>query len=166
MADELILKHVRLYYIGSNMYYIILAVALVAADQILKYLAIRFVNMGGQIPIIEGFFNITCIKNEGIAMGMFSGMQTAVIALTSVVMLMIALYILKEHKKRNRLELTLLVMILAGGIGNLIDRIRLNYVVDYIDFQIWNYIFNFADICVVLGCLGMFFCVFFDSKGK
>lgn len=148
------------------MYYFILAAGLIAADQILKYIVIKFVDMGGQIPVIEGFFYITFIKNEGIAMGMFSGMQTAVIAVTSVLMTVIALYIRRKYKKRSRLELTLLTMILAGGIGNLIDRIRLNYVVDYLDFKLWNYIFNFADICVVLGCLGLFFCIFFDSKEK
>ena len=146
------------------MYYLILAAVLIAADQLLKYMVVSFIGTEGQIQIFGEFLSLTYIRNDGIALGMFSGMQSVVIVITSVIMLAIAVYILREYKRRSKVELTLLTVIVSGGIGNLIDRIRLGYVVDYINFGVWHYIFNFADICVVLGCIGLFIHVFFISK--
>lgn len=146
------------------MLYIILAVAAVAVDQILKILVVSGLGMWNEITVIPGFFYIHCIPNDGIAMGFLAGKQVLVIVVTAVIMAGIAVYIWLNRKKGKKVELILLTLIVAGGVGNLIDRIRLGYVVDFLDFRVWSYIFNFADICVVLGCIFLFIYVFKGSK--
>lgn len=138
------------------MLYIVLAAAAIALDQALKILVVSTLGMWNEIQVIPGFFYIHCIPNDGIAMGFLAGKQMVVVIATALIMAGIAAYILKNRSKGNRVELILLTLILAGGIGNLIDRVRLGYVVDFLDFRIWSYIFNFADICVVLGCIFLF----------
>lgn len=146
------------------MIYIILAIAAIAVDQALKMLVISVPGMWNEITVIPGFFYIHCIPNDGIAMGFLAGKQMVVVIVTALIMIGIAVYIWINRKKGKRVELILLTLILAGGIGNLIDRVRLGYVVDFLDFRVWSYIFNFADICVVLGCIFLFIYVFAVSK--
>ncbi|MCR4600196.1 MAG: signal peptidase II [Clostridia bacterium] len=146
------------------MLYIVLAAAAIALDQALKILVVSTLGMWNEIQVIPGFFYIHCIPNDGIAMGFLAGKQIVVVIVTALIMAGIAAYILKNRSNGNRVELILLTLILAGGIGNLIDRVRLGYVVDFLDFRVWSYIFNFADICVVLGCIFLFIWVFKGVK--
>ncbi len=146
------------------MKYIILAAVIAATDQCLKMIVIRTLGLMNEIPVIENFFYIHCIANDGIAMGMLADRQSFVIAFTGIVMLLILIYIIKNRKSGKSLTLMVLSVIAGGGTGNIIDRIRLNYVIDYIDFRIWPYIFNFADICVVSGCFVLLISAFTDIK--
>jgi signal peptidase II len=144
------------------MQYIILIAAAVAIDQILKFLVVNQIGMFNQLPVIEGFFYIHVIPNNGIAMGMLANHQSIVITGTAVIMAVIAGYIFIKRKEEKLWTLLTLSAVVAGGIGNIIDRIRLNYVIDYIDFRVWPYIFNFADICIVVGCFLLIILAFFD----
>lgn len=146
------------------MQYIIFIIAIIVIDQALKFLVVSQLGMLNQVAVIEGFFYIHCIPNNGIAMGMLANHQKLVIAVTAVLMIGIAVYIFINRKKESPLMLFILSAITAGGIGNIIDRIRLNYVVDYLDFRVWPYIFNFADICIVVGCFALIILIFIDSK--
>ena len=146
------------------MQYLLLMVVLTAADQLLKLLVLGTVGMSGQIPVIDHFFYISVIPNNGIAMGMLANHQPLVIACTSLIMLAIAVYIFIKRKEEKPRMLVVLSVIVAGGAGNIIDRIRLGYVVDYLDFRVWPYIFNFADICIVAGCFVLVFLLYMDSR--
>ena len=146
------------------MLYILLIAAIAVIDQIIKMTVINNLGMGNQIPVIENFFYIHCIPNYGIAFGKLQNMQTLVIAVTAALMIGIGIYIFLKRKTESPLMLTILAMIVGGGIGNIIDRIRIGYVIDYLDFRVWNYIFNFADICVVVGCFAMMAIVLLDMK--
>ena len=146
------------------MQYIILIALIVAADQALKLLVAGRIGMLSQIPVIDGFFYIHVIPNDGIAMGMLADHQGIVISVTALIMALIAVYIFVKRKKERPLMLYTLSVVVAGGIGNIIDRIRLTYVVDYLDFRVWPYIFNFADICIVVGCIVLIFLVFMDVR--
>ena len=146
------------------MQYIILIAAIVAADQALKLLVVDQIGMLEQIPVIDGFFYIHVIPNDGIAMGMLADHQGAVIAVTALIMALLAVYIFVKRHTEKPLMLYTLSAVVAGGVGNIIDRIRLNYVVDYFDFRVWPYIFNFADICIVVGCFLLIILVFMDAK--
>ena len=148
------------------MQYLLLIAAAAVADQLLKWLVIRFIGMLGEIPVIPGFFYLHVIPNNGIAMGMLSGYQGIVIAGTALIMAALAVYIFIRRKTEPPAVLFVLSMIVGGGIGNIIDRIRLGYVVDYLDFRVWPYIFNFADICIVLGCFVLVALVLLDSRGE
>lgn len=146
------------------MIYLIIIAVIVAVDQALKFLVANNLGMAAEIPVISDFFYINCIENHGIAMGMLANRQSFVIIFTGIMMIAILIYIFMNRKKEKKRMLIILSVIVGGGIGNIIDRIRLNYVIDYIDFRIWPYIFNFADICVVLGCFALFIFVFMDAR--
>ena len=146
------------------MQYIIITVLIVVADQALKLLVVDKIGMLNQIPVIDGFFYIHVIPNDGIAMGMLADHQGIVIAVTAIIMALLAVYIFIKRRTEKPLLLYTLSAIVAGGIGNIIDRIRLDYVVDYLDFRVWSYIFNFADICIVVGCFLLIFLVFMDAR--
>ncbi|MCI8285527.1 MAG: signal peptidase II [Firmicutes bacterium] len=146
------------------MIYLVIIAVIVAIDQALKFLVVNNLGMAAEIPVINDFFYINCIENHGIAMGMLANRQSFVIIFTGIMMLAILIYIFINRKKEKKWMLVILSVIVGGGIGNIIDRIRLNYVIDYIDFRIWPYIFNFADICVVLGCFALFIFVFMDAR--
>ncbi len=148
------------------MQYIILTVLIVVADQALKLLVVDKIGMLNQIPVIDGFFYIHVIPNDGIAMGMLANHQGVVIAVTALIMAAIAVYIFMKRKTEKPLLLYTLSAVVAGGVGNIIDRIRLDYVVDYLDFRVWPYIFNFADICIVVGCFLLILIVFMDAKNS
>lgn len=146
------------------MQYIILIALIVAADQALKLLVVSQVGMLEQVPVINGFFYIHVIPNDGIAMGMLADHQEVVIAVTAIIMALIAAYIFVKRKTEKPVLLYTLSAVVAGGVGNIIDRIRLDYVVDYLDFRVWPYIFNFADICIVVGCIALIVLVFMDAR--
>lgn len=148
------------------MIYLCLIIAAVAVDQILKYVVVSGLGMMNSVPVIENFFYIHCIPNEGIALGMLAGKQTAVIIITSVFMAALSLFLFLFRRKIHPFPLCAAALIIGGGIGNIIDRIRLGYVVDFFEFRIWPYIFNFADICVVAGCAMILIYVLFERKFK
>lgn len=142
------------------MYYIIITI-LVVIDQIIKYFSLTSLKAVGSYPIIEGFFHLTYVENRGAAFGMLENRQWLFIIITSIVLLGIFLYLRKNIDKRLKLILS---VVAAGAIGNLIDRIYHGFVVDMFDFRgIWQFVFNFADICVVLGGIALIVLLMVDS---
>ncbi len=148
------------------MLYILLIIAVVAIDQISKYMVVNGLGMMNSAEVIPHFFYIHCIPNDGIAMGMMPGRQTAVIVVTSVIMAVLCFFICRYRRRHHPLLLSCIALIVGGGIGNIIDRIRLGYVIDFFEFRVWSYIFNFADVCVVAGCFMILIYVLFESKFK
>lgn len=144
--------------------YILLIIAVFALDQKLKLMFVDHIGMLNEMPVIDGFFYLHVIRNDGIAMGMLANHQGAVIIVTALIMLLITAYIVVKRNKEAPIMLFSLCLIVAGGVGNLADRLRLGYVIDYLDFRVWPYIFNFADICIVVGCFLLIFLVFRDAK--
>ena len=135
----------------------ILAVILTVVDQMSKEWIVNVTEgvEGRGFPVIKGIINFTYVKNNGASMGLFGGQRVFLIAVTVIVFAFGLWYYIK-----NRPENTLLIaatsLIASGAVGNLIDRIQLGYVRDFIDLDFMNfYIFNFADcaICVGAGLL-------------
>ncbi len=109
------------------------------------------------IEIIKNLFYITNVKNTGGAWGMFSG-NVPFLALISSIVALVLIYFLKEEKQLNKLSITYYGILFAGIIGNLIDRLFLGYVTDFLNFYIFGYdypVFNIADIFIVLGIILM-----------
>lgn len=148
------------------MRYLLFIAALVLADQGLKYLVMTQIGLNNEVMVADPYFSLNVIFNDGAAFGMWSQHGGALVALTSFIMGGLLVYILVNAKKGNPLFLTILSMVTGGGIGNLTDRIRLGYVVDYLDFKIWPFIFNFADIWVVLGCFLLVIYLLASPSGK
>ena len=147
------------------MIYIIIVFCLTIVDQITKFIALRTPGVGEQKELISNFLYVNVIKNDGVAFGMLDHAQDLIIALTSFLMGAILAFILLKRQNERKVVLISLTMIAGGAVGNLIDRIRTGSVTDFIDVHFWPYIFNVADICVVLGCILLLLAVLFPTLG-
>jgi signal peptidase II len=127
---------------------------LITIDQIFKYyILINKENLPNNI--INGVLNFTYCENRGIAFGIGQG-GAKIFALMTLLMIIVALiYIAFKFNKLKDLTVFGIALVISGGIGNLIDRLFRGYVIDYIDFsEIVDFpIFNFADICIVVGVI-------------
>ena len=133
------------------MYEIIIAI-LIGLDQIIKYWALNFLKEVNSIPVINNIFSLIYVENRGAAFGMLQNNQSIFI-LVAAVASCFGLYYL-HSKKVNNLGKIGILLVISGAIGNLIDRVRLGFVVDYLDFHIiWSYVFNLADCFVVVGTI-------------
>ena len=147
---------------------------LVVLDQLSKYLIVSHFGMIEQIyvqnieigamdvilgkiqpmEIIPGVLNFRLILNDGAALGMLDNARWVFLILSTVAIIAVLVYMFWK-KPKNPLLLVALTLVTGGGIGNMIDRIWLGYVVDFIDFcafpKLWMWVFNFADSCVTVG---------------
>ena len=155
------------------MLYIALAAAagLIGLDQLTKILIDSNMQLHQSIPIISfgdtNVLNITYERNPGAAFSILEGKQLFLILFTAVV-IVVMLYLMLSKRVKKPTYIWSMSLIVAGGIGNLIDRIRVKEVVDYIKFEPVNFpIFNFADICIVIGGILFVICFcFLDEKKK
>ena len=130
---------------------VIWVIAAVALDQAVKYWTVHTVRAAGSIPGIPGLFRFVYVENRGAAFGSFEGMRALLIAVTCAAVGGIV-WAMKKGLISGRLGRLSACMILAGAIGNLIDRIRLGYVVDMIDLTFMKFaVFNVADCFVCVG---------------
>ncbi len=131
---------------------IIIICALVAVDQYTKYLAVVHLKDKPAYVLINGVLELNYLENKGAAFGMLQN-QKAFFIFVAVVILSVICYVIYKipDNKKYRILHILLSLIAAGAIGNMIDRIRLNYVVDFIYFVLINFpIFNVADMYVTI----------------
>ena len=132
--------------------YIVLFVVLLIADQGSKYWARTVLYQQSSIQVIPHVLRFSYVENRGAAFGMLQGQKFFFVMMTFLLIGIFFVY-LKKTNANKWMKLTATVII-AGAIGNLIDRMLLGYVVDFIDFHIiWRYVFNVADIYVVGGTL-------------
>ncbi len=130
---------------------VLLVTTLVAIDQVIKWLVMTFLT--STITIIPGFLTLNYLQNYGIGFSLLNGNRIFILFLTAG--LMYAIYRMLKNPEFASYNLALL-LIFAGGIGNLIDRLIHGFVVDYIDVMIFNYdfpVFNFADSILVCGAI-------------
>lgn len=131
--------------------YAILVLALVALDQLVKYLVLQNIPLGGHVPFIPYLVELTYVQNTGAAFSLFS-QHTWMLALVSLAMSVILAVALWKNFFRHPLGKITLSLLLAGAIGNLIDRAFRHFVVDMFNVLFINFaVFNVADICVVVG---------------
>lgn len=148
----------------------ILAVILLADLLSKKYVVdFLFKQSGHSYVLINGFINLTYTENTGAGFGLFAGNTTALTVITAIVIVGILIYLILAQKENMWLRVSLL-FIVGGGIGNLVDRIALGYVRDFIQFAFWkNFaIFNIADSFVTVGVfmLVIVLIVMLVSEGK
>jgi len=132
--------------------YSFVVLVLLAIDQLSKLAIKTNIIEGDKITIINGFFNITNVRNEGAAFSILQGKQILFYVIT-VIALIFFIYLFVKAKN-NTLERIACTLMFAGALGNFIDRLMNGYVVDFLDFIIfgWDFpVFNFADICLTIG---------------
>ncbi len=137
----------------------LLAAALIALDQWVKWWAAANIPVGGLRPLIPHVVGLSHVHNTGGAWSMLN-QHTWLLTLVSAAVVLFLLFVLARRLIRHPFGVVTLTMVLAGAVGNLIDRVRLGYVVDMFQTLFMDFpIFNVADICVVCG--GIAFCIYF-----
>lgn len=144
---------------------VLAAVVLVAVDQLIKQWATAVLQPVGAITVLPGILELRYYLNDGMAFSMLAGRQTLLIAMTSIMLVCVLLVLLL--RKMGLWERISWILILGGGIGNLIDRFLNGVVVDYINVLFVNFaVFNFADICITTGVISLMAWVLYDSFRK
>jgi len=137
---------------------LIIVCSIIIFDQLTKRLVASMMELGQSVTLINNFLYLTYVRNPGAAFGMFPYQTAFFIAITLVVAVLILYYYryLSEDHRWMRLGLSLQ---LGGALGNLIDRVTVAYVIDFINFIVWPPVFNLADAAIVLG-IGIFLVAF------
>lgn len=133
---------------------LIMSAVLILADQLIKQWVLTSLVQAVRIPVIENFFYLTYVENRGAAFGIFQGQAVLLAVMTSVILLA-GIYIMLSGKIESVFMTYCLGIIVAGGVGNFIDRAFRGFVVDYLDFTaLFGFpVFNLADCCVVIGTI-------------
>lgn len=147
------------------LFWILITVGVVILDQFTKWLAVEYLIPIGTFPIIKDALHLTYVENPGAAFGMMQNSRWIFLLVSTVAIIAIIIYLIKFAPK-NKLALLSLAFILGGGIGNMIDRVALGYVVDFIDFRLINFaVFNVADSFVCVGAaLLIIYVLFIEGK--
>ena len=147
---------------------IILAVILVWFDQFTKKLAVSKLMGKPAFPIIKGVLEFDYLENRGVAFGMFQGQRIMILIVGVVFIVGLLIFMLKMPEGRKYTILhVILSFVIAGGVGNIIDRVSLEYVIDFISFVLIHFpIFNVADCYVVCGVIAMCIMILFVFKDE
>ena len=147
--------------------FFLLMIILIIIDQLSKFFIL---NNKNELPktIINNILDFNYCENRGIAFGIGEGNVQLFSIITFIIIIVIMVFILKYYYKINKISLMGITIMIAGGIGNLIDRIFRLYVVDFIDFSklVKFPIFNFADICVVIGVIIIVISYLYINRGE
>ncbi|WP_242860851.1 signal peptidase II [Defluviitalea phaphyphila] len=143
--------------------FFLLVSVLVFIDQLTKYIALNYLKSISTIPIIQNIFHLTFVENRGAAFGILQNKRWFFIIITFTILLGIIYYYINLPKEKPYGFVRFsLILISSGAIGNLIDRIKLGYVIDFFDFRLINFpVFNIADIYVVIGTILLSSIIFF-----
>lgn len=140
--------------------YLFIIAFIIAADQASKWLLVRSLPLEASRDVVKGFLRLWHVRNSGAVWGFFSGhdggLVPKVITGLAVAALLIVAWFFLRAGRHERLELAAYAFILGGALGNIVDRLRLGYVVDFIDAYVktWHWpTFNVADSCITVGVL-------------
>jgi signal peptidase II len=156
-----------------NRFYYLLVIMIVGIDQATKALVVRSIPHLNSNSIVPGFFNITHIRNRGAIFGFFSQSDSLVLyiilTLVSLVALGFVIFYFFKTPTSDRFMKISLSLILAGALGNLVDRVIRGYVVDFLDFYVksWHWpSFNVADSSITVGAFVLIFILLFKRRPK
>ena len=146
-------------------FYCIFVAVIVAADQITKFLTVQNIPLYQDVPAIEGLFHLTFVKNTGAAWSMLSGMRWLFVVLFVVMTALVLWEYFKKPMAFTKFERWCIAAVYGGGLGNVIDRVRLGYVVDMIEVDFMNFpVFNVADCFITCGCIALMVSLIFFNK--
>ncbi|MCO6017814.1 MULTISPECIES: signal peptidase II [Carnobacterium] len=147
-------------------YYYLLALVVLIVDQVTKYLVVQNIELYQVKAFLPGVLSWMYIQNTGAAWSILEGQMWFFYVITTVVIIGV-LYIMQKYAKESRLFSMGLALILAGALGNFIDRIRLGYVVDMVRIELIDFpIFNVADMSLSIGVALIIVYVLLDEKNK
>ena len=136
----------------KNIKIVLVALITFILDQFIKFIITTNLSIADTINVIKNFFRITYVENSGAAFSIFENSRVFLILLSILILSFIVYYITKR-KKDSKFEFIIYGTLIGGILGNLIDRIRFGYVIDYLDFNFGSYsfpVFNLADTFIVI----------------
>ncbi len=134
--------------------YLLASIIFIALDQFSKFYIVQSIKYGTKIQIIRNFFSLTNVRNFGAGFSILQNQKTFLI-FVPIVAVFVLTYLLVTEKNKRKITSISYILIIAGAIGNLIDRVRLGFVIDFLDFIIFGYdfpVFNLADTFITIGC--------------
>jgi signal peptidase II len=140
---------------------LIVVASVIILDQITKYLAKSLLQLNTPLVLLKNFFNLTLVHNRGAAFGLFENQLLMFVAI-SILAVAIILFSLRD-KKNTLIFRFSLSLILGGAIGNLIDRIRFGFVIDFLDFRVWP-VFNLADSFITVAAILLAWEILFNKN--
>lgn len=141
------------------------AAGVVAADQITKYFVVQQIPLHTQVPVIEGLFHLTYVQNDGAAFSILQGQQWLFTVLFVVLTLAVVWEFWHKNMPFTSFDRWCIALIWAGGLGNMIDRLRLGYVVDMIEVDFMTFpVFNVADCFISCGCIALLISLVFFNR--
>lgn len=139
------------------------AAFLILLDQLTKVIILNYLSLNESVPVVEGILYLTLVCNRGAAFGLFQN-QIFLFIVTAIIVVMLVGFDIKKNGPGSRLYNLAMGLLLAGALGNLLDRLFKGCVVDFIDFRVWP-VFNVADSAITIGAvlLGLYI---FNSERK
>ena len=141
----------------------IIVSAILVLDRLTKFLVSNELNLNSSIPLIKGIFYISLVHNRGAAFGFLKNQLPLFIA-TSLIAIILIWRALKSNKYSKTYTIAL-SLILAGALGNLVDRLLYGYVIDFLDFRVWP-VFNVADSAITIGAIILGWSIIFSKDRK
>ena len=142
-----------------------LVLGITAADQLTKYLVVQNIPLHTDLAAVPGLFHLTYVQNTGAAFSMFQGMQWLFALVFAVFTAALIWDLVKKAMPFTKLDRWLIACIYAGGLGNMIDRLRLGYVVDMVELEFIRFpVFNLADCFISCGCIALAVHLIFFNK--
>lgn len=147
--------------------FIFISTLLIIIDQITKFLTLKNLYNKPSVVLIDNILELVYVENRGAAFGILQNKQTIFFVLTILVLIYLIYLLIKLSLNKNNLFYFIsLIFIFSGALGNFIDRIRNKYVIDMIYFKPIDFpVFNFADICITVGCAFLIVTLVFVNKG-
>ena len=143
----------------------VFAAAIVAADQFTKYLTVANIALYEEIPFLPGILKLTYVRNTGAAFSSFEGMQWLFALVFAVFTALVLWEYFKKPMPFTKFERVMIAAVYGGGLGNMIDRVRLGYVVDMIETDFMRFpVFNVADCFITCGCIALMVSLIFFNK--
>ena len=147
------------------LFYALFAAGIVVADQVTKYLTVANISLYQDVDFLPGVLNLTYVQNTGAAFSSFEGQQWLFALIFAVFTVLIFWEFKHNTMGFNKFERWCIVAVYGGGLGNMIDRLRLGYVVDMIETTFMEFpVFNVADIFITCGCILLMVSLFFCNK--
>ena len=147
--------------------FFVISFVLIFIDQFTKKIAYKTLYNNNPKVLIDDILELVYVENRGAAFGILQDKQGFFYILTAFVLIIILIYLFKlDLSTHNILYFIFLILLFSGATGNFIDRVKNKYVIDFIYFKPIDFpVFNFADICITIGCIVMIFSLLFIYKG-
>lgn len=139
------------------------AAIIAALDQLFKILVLQYLVPVKSVEVIKGLFSLTYVENRGVAFGMMQN-HVWIFAVITILLIAVMIYLLASKRLTGKLFYASAMLLIGGGVGNLIDRVFRGFVVDYLSLSFFPPVCNFADYCITIGAVLFVIAILLSGK--